>query len=234
MLELHQGFRRSYGSRRIHQALRQQGHCCSVRRIGRLMKSIGIKASSAGLYCWQPGRQAFYKGEGNKLKEAGPALEAGTQWGGDFTYINTEKGYLYFAVVLDFYTRKVVGWAAARQRNAFLTRSALVMALGRHRVQPGCLFHSDQGIEYAAYEFRDTVRAAGMVQSMSRKGTPVDNAMVESFFHSMKTEAVQRKQYRNEIEALSEIISYVDYYNRERLHSSLDYQSPLSYEKLCA
>ena len=107
-------------------------------------------------------------------------------------------------------------------------------ALRNQRPQPGCLFHSDQGVEYAAQEFREAVEEAGLVQSMSRKGNPIDNALVESFFHSLKTEAVQKKVYQNELEAMAEVISYVHYYNKERLHSSLDYQSPLTYEKLCA
>ncbi len=135
---------------------------------------------------------------------------------------------------MDFYTRKVIGWAGARKRNSSLTKSALVMALNHHRIQQGCLFHSDQGIEYAAHEFREAVSSAGMVQSMSRKGTPIDNAIVESFFHSLKNGSVQRQAYQNEIEAMSELITYVNFYNHGRLHSALDYRSPVNYEKLCA
>ena len=234
IVELHQGFRRSYGSRRLHQSLRQKGFSCSVRRVNRLMKALDIKPSTTGLYAWQPGRQAFYDSTGNKLADAGHPAGTGEQWGGDYTYINTRRGYLYFAVVMDLYTRKVIGWAASRSRNASLTKSALAMALNHNAPEPGCLFHSDQGIEYAAHEFRDLISAAGMRQSMSRKGTPIDNAIVESFFHSLKNEAVQRKVYRNEIEAMSELVMYVNFYNHERLHSALDYQSPVNYEKLCA
>lgn len=234
MLELHQGFRRCYGARRLHKALRQKGHSCSIRRVGRLMKDLDIKASTKGLYSWQPGRQAYYASAGNKLAETESATQPGTHWAGDFTYITTQRGYLFFAIVMDLYTRKVIGWAGARTRGAALTRSALTSALHRHRPQPGCLFHSDQGIEYAAQEFREAVEEAGLVQSMSRKGNPIDNAVVESFFHSLKTEAVQRKVYSNELEAMAEVVSYVSFYNQERLHSSLGYQSPLVYEKLCA
>jgi putative transposase len=234
IVELHQGFRRSYGSRRLHKALRQKGYACSVRRVARLMKGLNIKPSTSGLYTWQPGRRAFYDSTGNKLADAGPPQAPGVHWGGDYTYIDTRRGFLFFAVVMDFYTRKVIGWAASRSRNATLTKSALVMALNHHGIQPGCLFHSDQGIEYAAQEFRETVAGAGMVQSMSRKGTPIDNAIVESFFHSLKNEAVQRKVYHNEIEAMGELIMYVNFYNQERLHSALDYQTPVNYEKLCA
>ena len=135
---------------------------------------------------------------------------------------------------MDFCTRQVIGWAVSRSRNATLTSSALLMALNHHMAQPGCLFHSDQGVEYAAQEFREVVARAGLVQSMSRKGTPIDNAIVESFFHSLKNEAVQRKVYRDEIEAMSELVTYVNFYNQERLHSALDYQTPVNYEKLCA
>lgn len=234
MVELHQGFRRSYGARRLHRALRQKGYNCSVRRTTRLMKALDIKASTKGLYSWQPGRQAFFASTPNRLAETGQAEQAGTHWAGDFTYITTKTGYLYFAVVIDLYTRKVIGWSGSRTRGAAFTKSALTTALRNQRPQPECLFHSDQGVEYAAQEFREAVEEAGLVQSMSRKGNPIDNALVESFFHSLKTEAVQKKVYKNELEAMAEVISYVHYYNKERLHSSLDYQSPLTYEKLCA
>jgi len=234
MIELHQGFRRSYGARRLHRALRQKGYDCSVRRVGRLMKYLDIQASSRGLYTWQPGRQAFFASTENKLASAGYPDQSGTQWAGDFTYIATKRGYLFFAVVLDLYTRKVVGWSGARTRGAALTTSALRFALSQQAPLPGCLFHSDQGVEYAAQEYREAVEAAGLEQSMSRKATPIDNAAVESFFHSLKTEAVQRKVYENELEAMAEVVSYIHFYNQERLHSALDYQSPHAYEKLCA
>jgi putative transposase len=159
-------------------------------RLARLMKGLDIKPSTTGLYTWQPGRRAFYDSTGNKLADAAPAQAPGAQWGGDYTYIDTRRGYLFFAVVMDLYTRKVIGCAASRSRNATLTKSALVMALKHHGIQPGRLFHSDQGTEYAAQEFREAVAGAGLVQSMSRKGTPIDNAIVESFFHSLKNEAV--------------------------------------------
>lgn len=198
------------------------------------MKALNIRPSTTGLYVWNPGKHTLYEGSGNKLREQGVAESSGTQWGGDFTYIQTEQGYLYFAVVMDFYTRKVIGWAGSSKRNAILTRSALVMALNQHTPHTGCLFHSDQGIEYAAHEFRNTVLEARMEPSKSRKGTPVDNALVESFFHSLKTEAVQRKIYTSLLEAMAEVVTYITYYNHERLHSSLGYQSPVDYEKLCA
>ncbi len=108
------------------------------------------------------------------------------------------------------------------------------MAINRNHPQPGCIFHSDQGIEYAAHEYRDMLREAGLTRSMSRKATPIDNAFAESYFHTMKAELVHQQRFNNDIEAVAHIVEYIDFYNRERLHSALDFQSPVRYEKLCA
>lgn len=232
--EIHQGFRCAYGAPRVHQALRRQGFSCSIRRINRLMKELGIKASTTGLYAWRPGQHAFYESAGNQLAHAAPAETNGVQWAGDFTYIKTAKGWLYHAVVLDLYSRKVVGWSFSRERNAELTKSALRMALSRCVVTSGCIFHSDQGIEYAAHEYRELVEAAGMTRSMSRKGNPLDNALVESFFHTMKAEVIHQQVFSDPIEATAHIIEYIAFYNRERLHSSLGFKSPEDFERLCA
>lgn len=232
--ELHQGFRRAYGAPRVHQTLRQKGFSCSVRRVNRLMREMGIKASTTGLYVWCPGKHEFYSATGNRLAKAKHANETGVQWAGDFTYIRTQSGWLYHAVVMDLFSRRIVGWSFSRKRNAELTKSALNMALSRHQPKSGCIFHSDQGIEYAAHQYRDLVASAGMTRSMSRKGNPLDNAKVESFFHSMKAELVHHRLFENAIEAVAHIIEYIEFYNRERLHSGLGYQSPENYEKLCA
>ncbi len=232
--ELHQGHRRCYGAARMHQTLRQQGHSCSKRRVNRLMRDMGIKARTTGLYAWRPGQHAFYSSAGNQLKAADKPTTTGSQWAGDFTYIKTRNGWLYHAVVLDLYSRKVIGWSFSRQRNAELTKSALRMAITREQPQSGCIFHSDQGIEYAAHEYRELVESAGLTRSMSRKGNPLDNAVVESFFHTLKAELIHQKLFDNEIQATAHIVEYIEFYNRQRLHSSLGYQSPENYEKLCA
>lgn len=234
MTEIHQGFRRAYGAPRLHRALRLKGMSCSIRRINRLMKELGIKAISTGLYRSVAGRHEFYSSTGNQLAIANRAIEQGVQWAGDFTYIKTKTGYLYHAIVMDLYSRRIIGWSFSRTRNAELTKSALRMALARYQPKAGCICHSDQGIEYAAHEYRDLIESAGMTRSMSRKGTPLDNAMVESFFHTMKTELIYQQILNNEIEAVAHIIEYLEFYNRERLHSALGYQSPENYEKLCA
>ncbi len=232
--ESHQGLKRTYGAPRLHKVLRRNDHSCSVRRVSRLMREIGIKASTVGLYSWQPGRQELYSSAGNQLAEAGEAQSPGEQWAGDFTYVRTKQGWLYHAIVMDLYSRKIIGWSFNRSRNAELTKSALAMALNRRQPKKGCVFHSDQGIEYAAHDYRKALEHAGLTRSMSRKGTPQDNAKVESFFHSMKGEVIHRRPIENHIEGVTRIIEYLDFYNRERLHSSLGYQSPENYEKLYA
>ena len=232
--ECHQGYRRVYGAARLHQALRQKGFSCSRRRINRLMRELKIKASTTGLYTWRPGQHEFYSATGNQLAQRDKPQGPGEQWAGDFTYIKTQQGWFYHAVILDLFSRKVVGWAFSRKRNSDLTQSALRMALHRYPPKPDCLFHSDQGIEYAAHSYRDMVEAAGLVRSMSRKGNPLDNAHAESFFHTMKAELLHQKLFENDIEAVAHIVEFTEFYNRERLHSGLDYQSPENYEKLCA
>ena len=232
--ECHQGYRRAYGAARLHQALRQKGFICSRRRINRLMRELKIKASTTGLYSWRPGQHEFYSATGNQLARREKPQGPGEQWAGDFTYIKTQQGWFYHAVILDLFSRKVVGWAFSRKRNSDLTKSALRMALHRYPPKPDCLFHSDQGIEYAAHSYRDMVEAAGLVRSMSRKGNPLDNAHAESFFHTMKAELLHQKLFEKDIEAVAHIVEFTEFYNRERLHSGLDYQSPENYEKLCA
>ncbi len=232
--EFHQGHKKTYGSIRVHEGLRKKGLSCSIRRIRRLMKEMGIKASTTGLYVWTPGKHEFYSSAGNQLAKAGEAKELGVQWAGDFTYIKTKTGTLFHAVVLDLFSRRVVGWSFSRKRNSEFTQSALKMALQRYQPQSGCIFHSDQGIEYAAHDYRDLVESAGMTRSMSRKATPLDNAKVESFFHSMKSELVHHRTFEDEIDAVAHIIDYINFYNEERLHSSLDYQAPAECEKLSA
>lgn len=232
--ELHQGYRRTYGAARLHKEMRQRGYSCSRRRVNRLMREMGIKASVTGLYAWRPGQHEFYTSTGNQLKKMDTPTQSGEQWVSDFTYIRTRSGWIYHAVVLDLYSRKVVGWSFSKKRNAELTKSALRMALNRNGPKTGCLFHSDQGIEYAAHEFRDALADAGLVRSMSRKGNPLDNATMESYFHTMKAELIHQHVFENSIEAVAHIVEYIEFYNRNRLHSSLGYQSPEMYEKLSA
>ena len=232
--ELHQGPKRCYGAIRLHKSLRTDGLSCSRRRINRLMREMQIKASTTGLYAWRPGHHAFYTASDNQLKEAGNPTGVGQQWGGDFTYVKTQSGWLYHAVVLDLFSRRVIGWSFSRKRNTELTMSALRMALSREQPRPGCIFHSDQGIEYAAHDYRRLVESASLTRSMSRKATPQDNARVESYFGTMKAELIHGEPLNDPVEATAKIIEYIEFYNEARLHSSIGYLSPVEFEKQCA
>ncbi|WP_246139691.1 IS3 family transposase [Parahaliea aestuarii] len=232
--ERHQGFRRAYGAARLHKDLCRLGYACSRRRVRRLMCEMGIKASTCGLYQWRPGLHEFYSATGNLLGRESSPEQPGVQWAGDFTYIRTGKGCLYHAVVLDLYSRKVVGWSFAKQRSAEFAMSALRMALSRERISAGCIFHSDQGIEYAAHDYRELVETSGLQRSMSRKGDPLDNATVESYFHTLKAELVHLVSFKDRIEAVAKIVEYIEFYNRERLHSQIGYTMPEERSRLCA
>ena len=232
--EVHQGFRRTYGARRVHQVLRAKGHSCSVRRVNRLMRELGIDARTTRLYPWRPGLHEFYSSVENRLAKAEEATAVGQHWAGDLTYLKCQSGHVYLAVVMDLFSRKIVGWGFSTTRDVELTKSALRMALNRELPKPGCLFHSDQGSEYAAHDYREYAENAGLVRSMSRKSTPQDNAKVESFFHTLKAEVIYKRRFSKIYEIMGEVIEYINFYNSERLHSSLNYQSPINYEKLCA
>lgn len=232
--ELHQGYRRSYGAPRLHQELKRGGFSCSVRRVNRLMREMGVKTSTTGLYVWRPGHQRLYSSAGNQRPHIGKPMSLGEQWVGDFTHIKTAAGWLYHAVVIDLFSRRVIGASFSKRRNSELTKRALMNALEHQRPKPQCMFHSDQGIEYAAHEYRELLESNGFVRSMSRKATPLDNAEVESFFHTMKAELVHQKSFSDAIEAVANIAEYIAFYNKERIHSSLEYQSPENYEKLYA
>lgn len=156
------------------------------------------------------------------------------KWGGDITYVSTAEGFLYFAVILDFFSRKVVGRAGGDSLHSRLCCDALKMALLRRRPPSEIIHHSDRAVQYASAEYTQLVRENAFTQSMSRKGNCYDNAMVESFFHTLKVELVNRKRYATRQEALDDITDYIEnFYNVRRIHSSLDYCSPNEYQTQC-
>ena len=150
---------------------------------------------------------------------------------GDMTYLKTAQGPIYMAAVLDLFSREVIGWGFSRAHDADLITGALEMALALKENEDGCFFHSDQGSEYRSDIYQNTLRGAGLVSSMSRAGTPTDNAFVESFFGTLKNELVHQRKFSSYVECVARIIDYIEFYNEERLHSSLGYESPKSYLK---
>jgi transposase InsO family protein len=196
------------------------------------MKELKLCSSTKDLYSRLPNRGKHYSTTCNHLKYVAKPTAKNQQWVGDFTHIRTQKGWLFHAVVMDLFTRKLIGWSFSQQRNSLMTQVALKAALSRETPDNNCIFHSDQGIEYAANEFKALVETSGLIRSMSRKGTPIDNAAMESYFHTFKAEAIHGKQFENQDEATAVSKKYIVFYNKERLHSSLGYTTPEKYERL--
>jgi len=192
-----------------------------------------MSASTKGLYLRLPNRGKHYSTTENVLKKSKPATAKNQQWVGDFTHIRTSKGWLFHAVVMDMFTRKLIGWSFSQQRNSLMTQAALNDALAKNKPIGRCIFHSDQGIEYAANDFKKLVEDSGLTRSMSRKATPIDNAAMESYFHTFKAEAIHGRVFKTQEEAVQRSQQYIAFYNQERLHSSLGYTTPQKYEKLC-
>lgn len=221
----------TYGSPRVTQAMRQAGVPIGRRRVARLMRRARIQGRSARLYRRRRvGQKAFYKSVPNRQREV--QLQGTNQvWVGDVTYLRVRQQWRYMAVVMDKYSRRLLGWSLSKRRDAALTRTALQHALTRRRPSAGLIFHTDRGIEYGAYDYQAALRRHGIVQSMNRPGQMNDNAHMESFFHSLKTEFLWGKQFDSDQELRQTLHTYLQYYNHTRLHSSLDHTPPATFEQ---
>lgn len=233
--KVHRGRRRCYGSPRVYRMLRSWGVVCSRRRVARIMRENGIRATVVGLYHRNPKRHDHYRRVENVLAAAPKPSRLNEQWVADFTYLKTKKdSWVYLSTIMDAYSRKVVGWSLSKTRDASLTCDSLRKALRKRKPDAGGIFHTDQGIEYAATVFQDTVKGAAFVPSMSGRGRCLDNAMAESFFHTFKTESFYQRRFSSIDDIRTEFMGYIDFYNNERLHSSLGYLSPKEFEaQLC-
>lgn len=220
--------RERYGAPRIHAELRAEGHTISRKRVARVMRQHGIRARAPRRYrvCTTDSKHSLPVAE--NLLDQNFVAERPDQVGlADITYIPTGEGWLYLAVILDLFTRKVVGWAMRDHMRAELTIAALTMAIQRRRPRAGLIHHSDRGSQYAAGDYCDILRTAAIVQSMSRKGNCWDNAPMESFFGTLKTELVHQREYLDRDAARRDLFAYVEgYYNRRRRHSAIGYITP--------
>lgn len=222
---------KTYGSRRIHSQLRHEDERCSKRRIARLMSVNGLRPKTKLRFKATTDSQHDLPVAENLLNREFATRGPNRVWVSDITYIRTCEGWLYLAVVIDLFSRGVVGWSMSERINRALVLDALDMAVGRRNPGRGLIHHSDRGSQYASYDYQRVLKEHGMHCSMSRKGDCWDNAVAESFFGSLKTERVRRKRYRTRDEARRDIFEYIEvFYNRVRLHSSLGYLAPAQFE----
>jgi putative transposase len=226
----HQG---RYGSPRIHRELRDQGRGISRKRVARLMCEAELSARRKRSRVLTTKRDTSHPIAPNLLDREFTTTKPNTKWVTDITYIPTAQGWLYLAVILDLYSRIVVGWSMSSNCDEKLVENALLMALARRRPTTGLLHHSDRGSQYTSQAYRQILEQSGLITSMSRKGNCWDNAVMESFFGTLKEECVRGMIYACHEEARLSLFTYLEvYYNRIRRHSTLGYVSPLVYEQL--
>ncbi len=224
---------KTYGSPRIYHALEKQDVACSENRVARLMRLRGLRAKQTKRYKTTTKRNKSHPVAPNLLQRDFVAEQPNQKWLTDITYIPTQEGWLYLAAVLDLYSRRIVGWAMSGRMTSDLTRDALKMAIRQRQPGADLIHHSDQGSQYTAGEYQQLLKDWDIQVSMNGVGTWYDNAPMESFFGSLKSEWVHHRVYCTRDEARSDIFYYIEaFYNRRRLHSSLDYLSPEAYEQL--
>ena len=227
---------RTYGSRRVWRDVLAWGERCGINRVARLMQAAGLAARRRRRRLpTDDGARPEHTIAPNLLQRDFEADAPNKKWLADFTYIWTAEGWLYVAVVLDLYSRRVVGWSMKSEMTAQLVIDALVMAVWRRGKPKELLHHSDQGSQYTSEDFQRLLSAHGITCSMSRRGDCWDNAAIESFFSSLKTERVDRKPYITRDDARADVFDYIErFYNPRRRHSVLDYVSPVQFEELAA
>jgi transposase InsO family protein len=222
--------RRRYGYRRLAKELQDQGVVCADARIRRIMAQRGLRALQRKKFLPRTSDGRADKPSPNLLSQQPLPTAPNQVWTGDITYIPTTEGWLYLAVVIDLYSRRILGWSLANHLRADLVLAALTQAL-QSRPTHQTIFHSDRGSQYGSASFRQALKAAGLRQSMSRRANPYDNAWTESFMGTLKTEMLQAGVFEDATDARTEIFDYIDgYYNPRRKHSSLNYQTPDGFE----
>lgn len=229
---VHQASRQTYGSPRVCHELREQGHRCGVNRIARLMRQHQISAQIKRRFVTTTDSKHEMPVAENLLKQDFTAKEPDQRWVCDFTYLWTGQGWMYLAVVLDLYSRRIVGWAMRNSMDKELVIAALRSAVLLRRPSVGLVCHSDRGSQYASQHYQQQLKESGIVCSMSRVGNCYDNAPAESLFSSFKRELIHRCVFNTYAEARVKIFEWIEvWYNRERRHSTLGYLSPVAFER---
>lgn len=225
--------RSTYGTRRIkHVLMQRHGLIVSRRKIQRILKQLNLKVKMKRRFKITTTSNHTLPIEPNRVNRDFYSSSSDKIYVGDITYIATRQGWLYLAVVIDVYSRKVVGWSMSDSMKTSLVNDALTMAIKRRSPLKGLVYHTDRGSQYASYEHKDLLKKYHIVQSMSRKGNCWDNAVAESFFHSLKTELVYHETFYTRAQANEKIFEYIEiFYNRQRIHSTNNYMSPSEFEE---
>ena len=233
--EIHQRSRGTYGSPRVHKSLRNRGDRVGKKRVERLMQANGFVGRVVRVTRRQPGLKRFQAAGENLLCGEAQPTKTNQVWVADVTYLRLAGKWRYLATVMDVYSRRILGWSLSRDRTVKLTLSALQNALRGRQPEKGMIFHTDRGIEYTAYRFRDELRRHGIRQSFNRAGQCTDNAFMESFFHTLKAELIRGRHFMNEKELRRALGSYINqFYNYQRMHSGIGYVPPAIFEKMAA
>ena len=228
----HESSRQTYGSPRIHAALKAQGESCSRKRVARLMRESGIRSKISRRHRRTTNSKHHHRVAENLLSRDFSRARPNEAWVSDITYLPTDEGWLYLASTMDLFSRRVVGWSMGQTLDASLAVDALQMAIDQRSPPAGLLHHSDRGVQYAADAFQELLERHGVVPSMSGRGNCYDNAVQESFFHTLKTELCHHEHYRTRAEARGSVFEYIEvFYNRRRLHSTIGNLSPAAFER---
>jgi len=230
---IHAESRRTYGSPRVHATLQAQGQRVGTMRVARLMQDGAIRAKMVKKWRATTESAQTYPVAPNTLNRQFAVAAPNRVWAGDITSVWTAEGWLHLAVVLDLYSRRVIAWGMGCRQTQDLATAALTMALERRRPTPGVLHHTDRGAQYVAATYQALLATHGLTASMSRRANCWDNAVVESFFHTLKTELVYHRRYMTRAEATQDIFEWIEvFYNRVRRHSTLGYHSPAEFEAM--
>lgn len=231
--QVHEANRQAYGALKTWRALLAQGVHCGKHRVARLRQQAGIEARRKRRFRVIVEHHHSAPAAPNLLARRFRATTPDRIWVGDMTFIRTRAGFLHLAVLLDLYSRKVVGWSMSDKPTITVALDALGMALTQRQPASALIHHTDQGVLYSAYRYRETLSAYGLTPSMSRKGNAYDNAVAESFFSNLKNELVHHCDFADREQARSAIFDYIEcFYNRQRLHQTLGYVSPVQFEQL--
>lgn len=223
--------RGKYGSRRILKQLEEEGYDVGRYKVRRIMKNLGLKAKISRRFKVTTDSRHSFPVAPNVLNRNFDVTVPNKVWTADISYVWTLEGWLYLAIIMDLFSRQIVGWAMDKRMKKQLALDALAMAYFRRRPDRGLLHHSDRGSQYACHDYQKQLQQYHMVPSMSRKGDCWDNAPTERFFRSLKSERLSDCTFTTRQTARMEVLDYISYYNSIRLHSTLGYKSPIAYEK---